>query len=174
LSTRSSTTKIGKIGKIAVVATLVALTHGQLAFAAPRDVEPEGTITLPAGLGCEFELQIKASDGMVRFVTFEDENGQPVRTIAVRTGVVLTYTNVDTGESISFKTSGSVQSTVTGDQADTVTLTGHNGLILFPGDVPAGPTTTQYTGKVVYTDAAGTFTLVSTSNEGTDICAALS
>ena len=33
LSTRSSTTKIGKI---AVAATLVALTHGQLASAAPR------------------------------------------------------------------------------------------------------------------------------------------
>jgi hypothetical protein len=172
LSTRSSTTKIGKI---AVAATLVALTHGQLAFAAPRDVVKTPTFELPAGLGCEFPLRIEGTDASVRVVTFEDENGEPVRTITVRTGVVLTYTNVDTGETISFKTSGSVESTVTVDGVATVTATGHNGLILFPSDVPAGPTATQYTGKIVYTvDADGTFTLLSTSNEGTDICAALS
>jgi hypothetical protein len=174
LSTRRSATKIGKI---AVAATLVALTHGQLASAAPpdvvHDVEDAYTIDLDPGVGCEFSLRLHASDGKVRVVTFEDENGDPVRTIEVRTGVVLTYTNVDTGKSIRFKTSGSVKSTVFGE-VNTVTLTGHNGLILFPSDVPAGPTTTQYTGKIVYTDAAGTFTLVSTSNEGTDVCAALS
>jgi hypothetical protein len=175
LSTRRSATKIGKI---AVAATLVALTHGQLASAAPpdvvHDVEDASIIDLPAGLGCEFPLRIDASAGKVRVVTFEDENGDPVRTITVRTGVVLTYTNLTTDESISFKTSGSVQSTVFGDDVNTVTLTGHNGLILFPSDSPEGPTTTQYTGKIVYTDAAGTFTLLSTSNEGTDVCAALS
>jgi hypothetical protein len=174
LSTRRSATKIGKI---AVAATLVALTHGQLASAAPpdvvHDVEDAYTIDLDPGVGCEFSLRLHASDGKVRVVTFEDENGDPVRTIEVRTGVVLTYTNVDTGKSIRFKTSGSVKSTVFGE-VNTVTLTGHNGLILFPSDVPAGPTTTQYTGKIVYTDAAGTFTLVSTSNEGTDVCAAVS
>jgi hypothetical protein len=175
LCTRRSATKIGKI---AVAATLVALTHGQLASAAPpdvvHDVEDAYTIDLGPGVGCEFSLRLHASDGKVRVVTFEDENGDPVRTIKVRTGVVLTYTNVDTGESISFKTSGSVESTVFGDGVNTVTATGHNGLILFPSDIPAGPTTTQYTGKIVYTDAAGTFTLVSTSNKGTDVCAALS
>jgi hypothetical protein len=139
-----------------------------------HDVEDAPTIDLPAGVGCEFPLRIDASAGKVRVVTFEDENGDPVRTITVRTGVVLTYTNLTTDESISFKTSGSVQSTVFGDEVNTVTLTGHNGLILFPSDSPEGPTTTQYTGKIVYTDAAGTFTLLSTSNEGTDVCAALS
>ena len=58
---------------------------------------------------------------------------------------------------------------------DTVTATGHNGLILFPSDIPAGPTATQYTGKIVYTvdNATGIFTLVSASNKGTDVCAAL-
>jgi hypothetical protein len=176
LSTRRSATKIGKI---AVAATLVALTHGQLASAAPpnvdRDVEDAYTIDLDPGVGCSFPLQIAATDAKVRVVTFEDENGEPVRTIAVRTGVVLTYTNLTTRESISFKTSGSVTSTLTTNGTNTVTATGHNGLILFPSDVPAGPTATQYTGKIVYTvDADGTFTLLSTSNEGTDICAALS
>jgi hypothetical protein len=174
LSTRSSTIKIGKI---AVAATLVALTHGQLAFAAPRTVEETPTVDLPAGLGCpSFPLRIEGTDAMVRVVTFEDQNGGSVRTITVRTGVVLTYTNLTTGETISFKTSGSVTRTATANGVDTVTATGHNGLILFPTDIPAGPTATQYTGKIVYTvdQASGLFTLVSASGKRTDICAALS
>jgi hypothetical protein len=163
-----------KIGKIAVAATLVALTHSQLASAAPRDVEVIPSIDLPAGLGCLFPLRIEATDAMARVVTFEDQNGEPVRIITARTGVVLTYTNLTTGESIKFKTSGSVQSKVIANGLETVTATGHNGLILFPSDVPPGPTATQYTGRIVYTvDATGVFTLVSASNEGTDICAAL-
>ncbi|MFN8490788.1 MAG: hypothetical protein U0350_24565 [Caldilineaceae bacterium] len=48
-------------------------------------------------------------------------------------------------------------------------------IILFPTDVPAGPSTTQYVGQVVYTvDAAGVFTLQQVSGQTTDICAALS
>jgi hypothetical protein len=169
---RSSTTKIGKI---AVAATLVALTHGQLAFAGPRDVVQTPTFDLPACLGCSFPLLIEGTNANLRVVTFKDENGGPVRTINVRTGVVLTYTNRTTGESISFKTSGSVESTVTANGINTVAATGHNGLILFPSDSPAGPTATQYTGKIVYTvDEAGNFTLVSASGKNTDICAALS
>jgi hypothetical protein len=173
LSTRSSTTKIGKI---AVAATLVALTHSQLAFAAPRTVEQQQTFNLAAGEGCSFPLRIEGTDAMARVVTLEYQNGQPVRIITARTGVVLTYTNLTTGETISFKTSGSVQSKVSVNGVDTITATGHNGLILFPTDIPAGPTATQYTGKIVYTvdNATGIFTLVSASNKGTDICAALS
>jgi hypothetical protein len=78
-----------KIGKIAVAATLVALTHSQLASAAPRTVEQIPTIDLPAGLGCSFPLRIEATDAMARVVTFEDQNGEPVRIITARTGVVL-------------------------------------------------------------------------------------
>jgi hypothetical protein len=61
------------------------------------------------------------------------------------------------------------------DGSRTVTLTGHNLLILFPTDVPPGPSTTLYVGRVVFTvDAGGVFTLESTSGRATDICAALS
>ena len=56
-----------------------------------------------------------------------------------------------------------------------MTATGHNVLILFPSDVPAGPSTTLYVGRVVYTIGTdGVFTLVSTRGTATDICAALS
>jgi hypothetical protein len=90
---------------------------------------------------------------------------------------VLTYTNVDTGASVSIKTSGSVTSAVPLDGAtETRTATGHNGLILFPGDVPAGPTTTQYNGRIVYTfnPLTGFVEVIETSGKATDICAELS
>ena len=64
---------------------------------------------------------------------------------------------------------------VNADGSQRVTLTGHNVLILFPSDVPAGPSTTLYVGRVVFTvDVNGIFTLVSTSGTSTDLCAALS
>ena len=56
----------------------------------------------------------------------------------------------------------------------TTVMTGHNILILFPTDIPAGPSTTLYVGRVVFTvDANGVYTLGSTSGRSTDICAAL-
>jgi len=57
----------------------------------------------------------------------------------------------------------------------TVQLSGHNVLILFPSDIPAGPTTIQYIGHVEYTvDAQGVFTVTKTTGRQVDICAALS
>ena len=74
------------------------------------------------------------------------------------------------------RANGAVMHTVfNADGSQTVTATGHNVLILFPSDVPAGPSTTLYVGRVVYTvDEGGVFTLVSTSGTETDICFALS
>ena len=75
------------------------------------------------------------------------------------------------------RTDGSVsRTTVNPDGILTVAATGHNGLILFPTDLPAGPTTTQYIGRIVYNidPATGAFTLISTSGQSRDICAELS
>lgn len=161
----------------------------------PASAVEEPDVILPAGLGCPgFNLGISStgSDPLVR--EFTDENGEVVRTISVGNDVVLTYTNYGTtplgdpenppiaGESITFKTAGSVTRTVNNpDGTQTVTGTGHNGLILFPSDVPAGPTATQYVGRIVYTietividdEEVEVFTLVSTSGRAVDICAAL-
>ena len=61
------------------------------------------------------------------------------------------------------------------DGSQTLTVTGHNVLILFPTDVPAGPSTTLYVGRVVFTIGVDqVFTLKSASGKATDICAALS
>jgi hypothetical protein len=81
-----------------------------------------------------------------------------------------------TPTSVSIKTSGSVTSAVRDGVTETRTATGHNGLILFPDDVPAGPTTTQYNGRIVYTynTVTGFIEVLETSGKATDICAELS
>ena len=70
------------------------------------------------------------------------------------------------GQSIKIKTGGSVSSTrINPDGSQTVTATGHNGLVLFPTDVPAGPSTTHYIGRIVYhvDPTTGVFTLLRSS-----------
>ena len=58
---------------------------------------------------------------------------------------------------------------------ETVTDTGHTVLIFLPSDVPAGPSTTLYLGRVVYTvDKDDKATLQEVHGKTTDICAALS
>jgi hypothetical protein len=171
---------ISKTNRLVASASLLAalsLSVAQPSFAAPPDPEPPGEFIIPAGLGCSFELGLDSSAGEVRTITFTTENGQPGRIISVKTGVVLTYTNRETGASVTIKTSGSVTSAVPIDgETEMRTATGHNGLILFPDDVPNGPTTTQYNGKIVYTynTVTGFIQVIETSGKATDICAELS
>lgn len=147
-------------------------------FATAQPAMADDPITLPAGLGCpNFALQLQGTGGKLQTKDFYDKNGNKVRTITAGKGVLLTYTNLDTGKSISFNTSGSVSNTTYNpDGTYTVSASGHNGLVLFPTDVPAGPTTTQYIGNFVYTvdPATGVFTLIMTSGQAVDVCAALS
>jgi hypothetical protein len=150
----------------------------------PASAVEEPDDLLPVGLGCPgFNLGITSTGSEPLVREFTDEDGDVVRTISVGNDVVLTYTNYGTdpdapvaGKSITFKTAGSVTRTVNNpDGTQTVTATGHNGVILFPTDIPAGPTATQYVGRIVYEvdPATGVFTLVSTSGRAVDICAAL-
>ena len=90
-------------------------------------------------------------------------------------GFDLTFTNGISGETLALPSKGSIQrTTVNADGTQTVRLTGNSVLIMFPTDVPAGPSTTLYTGRVVYTvDANGVFTIQGSSGPTTDICAFL-
>ena len=56
-----------------------------------------------------------------------------------------------------------------------LTLTGHNVVIYFPGDNPAGPSTTLVVGRenIAVDLATGQFTRLSRTGRTTDICAAL-
>jgi len=134
------------------------------------------TIDFPAGLACAFELRIDGSGGHQVERDFFDKNGNLVRSFSAGTGSALTFTNVGTGATLSTKSNGAVsQVTPNPDGSSTEVDTGHNILILFPTDVPAGPSTTLYVGRVVFTvDSSGNFTLQGHSGTATDICAALS
>jgi hypothetical protein len=173
--------------QLAPATTLVALMlgAGPAMAAPPLPVPVPPFILLPTGLGCpDFNLGIEATGGNLHTKIFVDENGEPVRRLTAGKGVLLTYTNFGpdpavpiAGQSIKIKTGGSVLSErINPDGTMTFTATGHNGLVLFPSDVPAGPSTTQYIGRIVYhvDPMTGVFTLLQESNNQRDVCAELS
>jgi len=135
------------------------------------------SFVLPAGVACAgFDLGVVGTGDKRIMREFTDRNGNVVRTLAAGKGYTLTFTNRTTGESLTLPASGSVQrTTINSDGTSTVVSTGHNVVIFFPTDIPAGPSTTLYVGQIVYTvDAAGVFTLQSTSGSTTDLCVLLS
>jgi hypothetical protein len=155
------------------VAALALASAVAVATAAPASA---ATISLPAGTACEFPLDIELSGGKRIVREFTDQNGNLVKVIEAGKGFDLTFTNTSPGgESIAFPSNGSVsKTTINADGSSTVQATGHNVVIFFPTDVPAGPSTTLYEGRLVYTvDTAGVFTLQSSSGPTTDICALL-
>jgi hypothetical protein len=165
---------------ILLVPTLFAAAASSVA-APPRNVDPAQPldITFPAGDACpDFPLQVR-SNGPAPQVNkeFFDSNGNVVRMLSAGKGWDLTFTNVETGASLSVKGNGSVSHTSVGAGGVlTVMSSGHNGLIMFPTDVPAGPTTTLYSGRIVYTvDPSNAFltTVLQESGKSTDVCAVL-
>ena len=141
-----------------------------------RPAMADFSIDLPAGLACSFALNVDSRGGTQVSKEFVDKNGNVVRTLSAGKGAALTFTNIDTGATLSLKANGSVlHETRNPDGSSTFVATGHNVIILFPADVPAGPSTTLYVGSVRYTiDTDFVFTLQQVSGKQTDICAALS
>ena len=163
---------------------LSALAAGALVAPAQPAIAEDVSFILPAGTGCEFRLGVSWTGGNLQTNEFLDEEGNPVRLLKSGKGTVITYTNYGFKpgrhpvaiDSLTIRTDGSVTETVYNpDGTQTITATGHNGLIMFPSDDPAGPTTTHYIGKIVYNvdPATGVFTLVSTSGQELDVCAEL-
>ena len=101
-----------------------------------------------AGVACaDFGLQVEGSGGTITSgATYSTPSNGTVTHIAVNPDGTLTYR-----------------------------MTGHNILILYPTDVPAGPSTALYVGQVGFTvDANAVFTVTSVAGRSVDICAALS
>ena len=152
---------------LSVVALLAAVSPAAAA---------DATLDFPAGVACSFELRLVISSSDQRVIReFTDKNGNVVRVLSAGKGATLTFTNLSTGASLVVKTNGSnSKRTINADGTETVLATGYNVIILFPSDVPAGPSTTLYVGSVTYTiDTNGVFTITKTSGTTTDICAAL-
>jgi hypothetical protein len=173
-----SVTQGRKATRLAPWAAALAVASA-LAVGTPVPVSaaaPDFRIDLPAGMACAgFDLRVEGTGDKRIMREFTDRNGNVVRTLAAGKGFTLTFTNLDTGESLTLRSSGSVErTTVNSDGTRTVVSTGHNVVIFFPTDIPAGPSTTLYVGQIVYTvDASEVFTLQSTSGTTTDLCALL-
>jgi hypothetical protein len=158
----------------AVIATLIALV-GSATQSIAAD-PPDQTLDFPAGLVCDFPLHIDIWNNPNQVVReFKDKNGNVVRMLTAGKGSTLVFTNLDNGKSLSLKPNGAVQHiALNPDGSQTLVVTGHNVLFLFPTDVPPGPSTTLHVGRVVFTaDSSGNFTVLEISGETTDICAAL-
>ena len=147
-----------------------------LGSGSPATAADSTTIELPPGLACDFGLSVEIRGGNQVMKEFVDKNGNVVRTLSAGTGSDLSFTNLSTGATFSLKANGSVtHTTINPDGSSMVVATGHNVIILFPTDVPAGPSTTLYVGRVVFTvDSSGVFAVQQASGETTDICAVLS
>jgi hypothetical protein len=160
-----------------MIVAIIFVLAGVLGSGSPATADADVTFVLPDGTACAgFDLQVEIWGGNQVFKQFEDKNGNIVRYLSAGKGSRLLFTNLDTDATFLVKPNGSVTHiTVNIDESQTWSTTGHNVLILYPTDVPAGPSTTAYVGRVVYTVGTdGVFTLQEVSGRATDICAALS
>lgn len=142
------------------------------ALAGPASAAP-WSATFPDGVACEgFDLIVDGMGTGHGLVQRQFDGGM---VITAGAGDTLTFTNGTTRASLSLRSNGAGSITRPGPgDLSTVTSFGHNVLILFPTDVPAGPSTTLYVGRVVYTlDASYNFTMLGSAGTATDICAAL-
>ena len=133
------------------------------------------SIPFPAGTVCEFPLLVEGSGGHRTEHTILNKDGT-VRVLSTGTGSELTFTNEDTGASVWLRSKGAVQQTTTLADGSTLNvLTGHNVVFMFPSDVPAGPSTTLYSGRVVFTATpTSDYTILQTRGTSRDLCAELS
>jgi hypothetical protein len=163
------------IGLVIAGATLVALGSAVPSTAVAADY----TLNFPAGVACEsFDLRIEGDTNPKRPAVkeFYDKNGNLVRILSPGKGDAITFTNLATTATLELAANGTVDLIIpNADGSRTWAAMGHSVLIWFPTDVPAGPWTRLYVGRVVFTiDASDTWTLNSTSGNSMDICAALS
>ena len=167
----------GMTRRLGIAAAAAVLAASTVATAAWGDSATTVQV-FPAGVACaDFDLQVEGSGGTIKQHAFTDRSGQVVRVVLAGTGPALTLTNLTSpATTYSTPSNGSVTHiAVNPDGTLTYRMTGHNILILYPTDVPAGPSTTLYVGQVGFTvDANAVFTVTSVAGRSVDICAALS
>lgn len=165
--------RLGILGVVAV-ASGVLLWPLSTATATPPDASATPTSPAPfvqtflPGSACTFGLQVDGSGGL------RVDRTTKAAVISAGTGSDLTFTNLASGKTLNTTSNGAVSRTTDGPSGTTVELLGHNVLILFPTDRPAGPSTQLIVGRAVFTvDSDGVFVVRSISGNVTDICAAL-
>ena len=162
------------INRFRRLATATVLALAAMIVAAQPASAQQHDFELDPGVGCDFGLGLDNIEGPPLRREFTDRNGNTVRVFAGKSGAVI-YTNLETGESVSFQSRGTRLRETTDATTGTQLLeySGHVGLILFPTDVPAGPSTTQISGSLVVTVEDGVFTVQEVQGQQIDICARL-
>ena len=166
--------------RVAAVAVVVSamVVGGEVGSAAAVD---KHDATLPEGLACaDFGLGLDFGEDSRNLREFTDASGNPVRAILAGRAGSVTLTRLDaegedTDITLTVGAKGSKWNIVfNSDGSQTITTSGHLVFFIFPTDVPPGPSSTLYIGRVVFIQH-GTFSEV-LSHEGstTDLCAALS
>jgi hypothetical protein len=163
--TVSRRTALASIGFLVAVALAVGRA----------DAAADSTLTFDAGVACSFPLQVDITGGPQVNKTFQAPDGS-VRILSAGKGSDLVFTNLATGATYTLSGNGTV-SWLRIDTAGSarLTLTGHNVVIYFPTDNPAGPSTTLVVGRedIAVDLTTSQFTLLSRTGDTTDICAAL-
>src|SRR4051794_37191768 len=134
--------------RIALVwASLVLLVAFALLAVGGADAAPDSTVAYAAGDACAFPLQIEITGAPQVNRTFEAIDGS-VRFLSAGKGSDLVFTNLATGKTYALAGNGSVTWTrIDASGSARITLTGHNIVIYFPTDIPAGPSTTLVVGR---------------------------
>jgi hypothetical protein len=161
-----------KGGLAVALITAAVLLVGAAGPAAASDY----SLDFAPGVACEFGLGVDIDVvGPQNHREFTDKEGNVLWILSAGRGNTLTFQNQATDKTLSLMATGAVTRTIPHpDGSMTQILTGMNVLIMFPTDVPAGPSTTLYVGRVVVDfDASFNTTIRSTSGAATDICAAL-
>jgi hypothetical protein len=175
--------EIGNMKRIKIFVALlvcgmaIMLSTSSLAFASGKPTRAPrlpGSADFPAGLACSFEVGIQTLTTKEVTTTFPaEENGDVVRLV---TGyVVQRFTNVGTGKSMSANVSGPGTIVFHPDGSVTISAEGPSILILFPGDIPSGPSFVINDGQyVVNITPSGQFIVQKQTGTQFDVCAALS
>ena len=157
----------------AIASGALLISVSGTAVAAPPPTPSDLDVQFKVGEACpDFALKITGTGSKARIIKFK--NGSM---ITAGRGYLLTFTNLDTGKSITITAAGSVQKEST-DPVTGITTgqgTGDNGFVYFSTDSPPGPATIMYTGRITYSyDRALNYTVSSTKGTQQDICAELS
>lgn len=178
LRVSNTMTTIMAARKIRAAAIVTLALVGALAPISSATAQTQ-TIPLEAGKACAFPLTITiVGQQPIYNKIFLDKNGNAIRYLSAGKGTTNTFKNEQTGASITLKPNGGSVSkgTVNDDGTITFVATGFNTIAWYPTDVPAGPSTILYIGRVVYTvdPSTNVSTVLGTTGKQTDICATLS